>query len=243
MEQCEREGYGQRLDAQRKEGCRIEGAIRVNKVVGNFHIAPGKSFSSGNMHIHDLDNYNSPPVPKMHTFTHHVHHLRFGPQLPPDLSDRLNKHGMRWTNHINPLDHTEQTTDDPLYNFMYFIKVVPTSYIPLHRDASASIFGHHAHLPHELIGLGAYGHVDGSVETHQYSVTSHKRSLAGGDDSSEGHKERMHARGGVPGVFFSYVRNHLSTSLFLQAFYKLSAIQFNSFSLTDKKFKRRISRP
>ena len=43
VEQCEREGYGKRLDEQRNEGCRIEGGIRVNKVVGNFHIAPGRS--------------------------------------------------------------------------------------------------------------------------------------------------------------------------------------------------------
>ncbi|KAH0264214.1 hypothetical protein KCU71_g20220, partial [Aureobasidium melanogenum] len=28
--------------------------------------------------------------------------------------------------------------------------------------------------------------------------------LAGGDDRQEGHKERLHARGGIPGVFFSY---------------------------------------
>src|SRR5436305_13205517 len=41
VEQCEREGYGEKLDAQRKEGCRIEGGLRVNKVIGNFHIAPG----------------------------------------------------------------------------------------------------------------------------------------------------------------------------------------------------------
>lgn len=55
-------------------------------------------------------------------------------------------------------------------------------------------------------GVGTYGYSgDGSVETHQYSVTSHKRSLAGGDDGEDGHKERMHSRGGIPGVFFSYV--------------------------------------
>ena len=46
---------------------------------------------------------------------------------------------------------------------------------------------------------------DGSVETHQYSVTSHKRSLSGGNDAAEGHAERQHSRGGIPGVFFSYV--------------------------------------
>jgi len=35
-------------------------------------------------------------------------------------------------------------------------------------------------------------------------VTSHKRSLAGGSAQEEGHKERLHARGGIPGVFFSF---------------------------------------
>jgi hypothetical protein len=50
-----------------------------------------------------------------------------------------------------------------------------------------------------------YGHGEsGSVETHQYSVTSHKRSLTGGTAQDEGHKERLHARGGIPGVFFSF---------------------------------------
>ena len=160
------------------------------------------------MHVHDLNNYFEPPVERMHTFTHHVHHLRFGPQLPDDVNERLGDRGSSWTSHhVNPLDETEQTTDDPAYNFMYFVKVVPTSYLPLGWEPSSSFFGHHAHLPHEMIGLGGLGRgADGSVETHQYSVTSHKRSLNGGDDSSEGHKERMHARGGIPGVFFSYVR-------------------------------------
>ena len=32
----------------------------------------------------------------------------------------------------------------------------------------------------------------------------------GGDDAAEGHKEKLHARGGIPGVFFSYVRCYYS---------------------------------
>ncbi|KAI9825781.1 MAG: hypothetical protein M1826_006883 [Phylliscum demangeonii] len=213
VEQCEREGYAERLDAQRKEGCRIEGDIRVNKVVGNFHIAPGRSFSDGNIHVHDLHNYFHPPELRLHTFTHHIHSLRFGPPLPAEATQTLGGKALPWTDHhhINPLDDTHQETDDPAYNFMNFIKVVPTSYFPLGWQPSTSlpgggIFGHAwADIPHELLLLGHYGRgYDGSVETHQYSVTSHKRSLTGGDDSSEGHKERMHARGGIPGVFFSY---------------------------------------
>ncbi len=65
-------------------------------------------------------------------------------------------------------------------------------------------------LVNDLLPVGSHGRgEDGSLETHQYSVTSHKRSLGGGSDSAEGHKERLHARGGIPGVFFSYVSSLL----------------------------------
>lgn len=224
VEQCEREHYGEQLDSQRREGCRVEGGIRVNKVVGNFHFAPGKSFSNGNMHVHDLDNYFRSAEP--HTFSHKVHHLRFGPQLPEDVVRRMGtpssgaggRSGMPWTSHhLSPLDDTAQDTAERAFNFMYFIKVVSTSYLPLgwETDGSAGAgavnaasawTGAQSDVPHELIELGMYGHGDGgSIEAHQYSVTSHKRNLQGGDDSADGHRERLHARGGIPGVFFSYV--------------------------------------
>ncbi|KAH8676752.1 endoplasmic reticulum vesicle transporter-domain-containing protein [Tricladium varicosporioides] len=202
VEQCEREHYGERLDSQRKEGCRIEGSLRVNKVVGNFHIAPGRSFSNGNMHVHDLNNYFDTPIPGGHVFNHQIHHLRFGPQLPEALAKKMGSKTELWTNHhLNPLDNTEQITSDPAYNFMYFVKVVSTSYLPLGWEKQV----YSSHPGNDDVGLGAYGHQnDGSVETHQYSVTSHRRSLNGGDDAGEGHKEKVHARGGIPGVFFSY---------------------------------------
>ena len=210
VEQCEREGYGTRLNEQRNEGCRIEGDIRVNKVAGNFHIAPGRSFSNMNVHVHDLNNFFETPVPGGHTFTHNIHHLRFGPQLPDHVTKKLGGKATPWTNHhVNPLDDTQQSTDDPAFNYMYFVKVVSTSYLPLGWERGQStMFGKQGELSDELIGLGSYGRgSDGSVETHQYSVTSHKRSLNGGDDAGEGHKEVLHARGGIPGVFFSYVSN------------------------------------
>jgi endoplasmic reticulum-Golgi intermediate compartment protein 3 len=202
VEQCEREGYGERLDSQRQEGCRIEGDIRVNKVVGNFHIAPGRSFSNGNMHVHDLNNYFDTPVDGGHTFTHEIHSLRFGPQL-----ENVMEKDKKWSDHhqANPLDSTKQATEEPGFNFMYFIKVVSTSYLPLGWDESSSS-KMHASLT-DVLPLGMQGKAagkEGSIETHQYSVTSHKRSLSGGNDAAEGHKERLHAHGGIPGVFFSY---------------------------------------
>jgi hypothetical protein len=200
IEQCEREHYGEKLDEQRREGCRIEGGLRVNKVVGNFHIAPGRSFSNGNMHVHDLRNYWDTPT--KHTFTHTIHHLRFGPQLPDSLNKKLGTKNLPWTNHhLNPLDGTHQETDDVNYNYMYFIKIVPTSYLPLGWEQKWAGFREEHHAELGALGMSA----DGSVETHQYSVTSHKRSLSGGDDSATGHPERLHAQNGIPGVFFSYV--------------------------------------
>lgn len=200
VEQCEREGYGKRLDEQRREGCRIEGDIRVNKVVGNFHIAPGRSFSNGNMHVHDLENFLSSPIEGGHTFTHHIHSLRFGPQLEDAKASKWSDH-----HHSNPLDGHKEATDQTAYNYMYFIKVVSTSYLPLGWEEKQSR-QHHSYLS-DLVPLGMHGKSSGdvgSIETHQYSVTSHKRSLSGGTDAAEGHKERLHAYGGIPGVFFSY---------------------------------------
>jgi endoplasmic reticulum-Golgi intermediate compartment protein 3 len=199
VEQCEREHYAEKLDEQRAEGCRIEGNLQVNKVVGNFHLAPGRSFSNGNLHIHDLKNYREVPKGVNHDFTHIIHQLRFGPQLPEEVTQRLGTKANPWTNHhLNPLDGHRQETTNPEFNFMYFVKIVPTSYLPLGWE------GKMRQIDNENLGQLGYA-TDGSLETHQYSVTSHKRSLDGGDDSAEGHAERMHSKGGIPGVFFSYV--------------------------------------
>ena len=164
--------------------------------------------------MHDLENYFKDEGG--HSFTHKIHQLRFGPELPSSAIATLGGAGGVWTNHhVNPLDNTEQHTDERAYNFMYFVKVVSTAYLPLgwekykgkgHVDASLD-------YPHEWVVLGKLGHGEhGSIETHQYSVTSHKRSVHGGDDAKEGHKERLHARGGIPGVFFSYVSDMFSSS-------------------------------
>lgn len=198
VEQCIREGYSEKIEAQRKEGCRIEGVLRVNKVIGNFHIAPGRSFTSGMAHGHILDNYYV--TPEQHTMTHTIHQLRFGPQLPDSLSSRW-----KWTDHhhTNPLDGTSQKAPDARFNFMYFVKVVSTAYLPLGVDATTSSDLHHRDAHNTPLGKhGIAG--PGSIETHQYSVTSHRRSVDGGSDAAEGHKERLHAQGGIPGVFFQY---------------------------------------
>ncbi|KLU81334.1 endoplasmic reticulum-Golgi intermediate compartment protein 3 [Magnaporthiopsis poae ATCC 64411] len=195
-----------------KHGCcntcdEIAGSLRVNKVIGNFHLAPGRSFSNGNMHVHDLKNYWDTPVDGGHSFSHVIHALSFGPQLPLEVQKRLSSgKSLPWADHshqLNPLDGTSQETADPNFSFMYFVKIVPTSYLPLGWEGRRAKMATGNHDKDSWVGTYGYS-PDGAVETHQYSVTSHKRSLAGGDDAAEGHQERLHSKGGIPGVFFSY---------------------------------------
>ncbi len=41
------------------EGCRMWGHLEVNKVAGNFHFAPGRSYQQGNMHVSCLCPHSS----------------------------------------------------------------------------------------------------------------------------------------------------------------------------------------
>jgi hypothetical protein len=123
--------------------------------VGNFHFAPGKSFSNGQTHVHDLENYFGSSEP--HTFSHEVHQLRFGPQLSDDAVKRFSPgKSVSWTNHhLNPLDNTDQMTEDRAFNYMYFVKVVPTAYLPLGWDKKGgNSWSAFDELDHELIELG-----------------------------------------------------------------------------------------
>ncbi|CAN0874949.1 Endoplasmic reticulum-Golgi intermediate compartment protein 3 [Linum grandiflorum] len=63
IDQCKREGFIQQVNEEVGEGCNIHGSLEVNKVAGNFHFIPGKSFHQSNMFLHDLlaiekDSYN-----------------------------------------------------------------------------------------------------------------------------------------------------------------------------------------
>uniref|UniRef100_A0AAQ6AGE3 Endoplasmic reticulum-Golgi intermediate compartment protein n=1 Tax=Amphiprion ocellaris TaxID=80972 RepID=A0AAQ6AGE3_AMPOC len=57
IEQCKREGFTQKMQEQKNEGCQVYGFLEVNKVAGNFHFAPGKSFQQSHVHVHDLQSF------------------------------------------------------------------------------------------------------------------------------------------------------------------------------------------
>ncbi|KAG0056096.1 hypothetical protein BGZ83_006357 [Gryganskiella cystojenkinii] len=114
IEQCVREGYVEKMKEQANQGCRMHGSLTVNKVAGNFHIAPGRSFQSGNRHVHDVAQYIQHGL----DFSHHIQHLSFG-QLVPNIH--------------NPLDDLKVHEAEGLYMFQYYVKVVGTKYHYLNK--------------------------------------------------------------------------------------------------------------
>ncbi|KAG4303885.1 hypothetical protein PORY_002702 [Pneumocystis oryctolagi] len=92
------------------EGCNFVGRIEVNKVIGNFHFAPGHSSQTamGN-HVHDIYDYITDSLP--HDFSHIINKLSFGPEIKGKSLQ-------------NPLDNVKKETSDPTLKYSYFIKCV-----------------------------------------------------------------------------------------------------------------------
>lgn len=109
IDQCKREGFLQRIKDEEGEGCNIYGFLDVNKVAGNFHFAPGKSFQQSNMHVHDLQAFQKDSF----NISHKINKLSFGEHFP----------GV-----VNPLDGVQWVQQMPYGMYQYFIKVVPTVY-------------------------------------------------------------------------------------------------------------------
>lgn len=109
--QCEREGWTRKMKEQSEEGCSAYGYLLVNKVAGNFHFAPGKSFQQHNIHIHDMHQLGRSTF----NLSHSIKRLSFGTEYPGQ---------------VNPLDDHEEIFDkaDGSAMYQYFVKVVPTRY-------------------------------------------------------------------------------------------------------------------
>uniref|UniRef100_A0A7N9AP24 Endoplasmic reticulum-Golgi intermediate compartment protein n=1 Tax=Mastacembelus armatus TaxID=205130 RepID=A0A7N9AP24_9TELE len=110
IEQCKREGFTQKMQEQKNEGCEVYGFLEVNKVAGNFHFAPGKSFQQSHVHVHDLQSFGLDNI----NMTHLIKHLSFGKDYP----------GI-----VNPLDGTDITAPQASMMYQYFVKIVPTIYV------------------------------------------------------------------------------------------------------------------
>lgn len=107
IEQCVQEGWSEKLKDQASEGCNIAGIVRVNKVVGNIHLSPGRSFRTASQNIYELVPYLKEDGNR-HDFTHEIHSFAFQGDdeydwKKADASNRLrSKLGIS----NNPLDGT-----------------------------------------------------------------------------------------------------------------------------------------
>ncbi|KAK4684907.1 endoplasmic reticulum-Golgi intermediate compartment protein 3, partial [Tremellales sp. Uapishka_1] len=180
IEQCVEEGWTEKMKNQNSEGCRIAGRVRVNKVIGNLHFSPGRSFQNNMLQIQDLVPYLKDA--NHHDFGHIIHQFRFGADVaiseeeqmkPQELATRA-KLGIR-----DPLQAVGAHTEESDYMFQYFLKVVGTQFVYLNGD---------------------------EIPTHQYSVTQYERDLRKGNmPGKDGHGHMTsHGQMGVPGVYFNY---------------------------------------
>lgn len=76
IDQCVAEGWLEKLKEQSNEGCNVSGRIRVNKVIGNLQLSPGRSFQTNFMDIHELVPYLRDEGNK-HDFGHVIYELAF----------------------------------------------------------------------------------------------------------------------------------------------------------------------
>lgn len=132
IEQCVNEGQTNEAfkeELERGEGCQLFGYVDVNKVSGNIHFSPGKSYPRAPMHLHDLASFQA----KEFNVSHRINALSFGDSYPGA---------------VNPLDGVENNVRTGGGMFMYYTKVVPTTY--------------------------AYSR-NNRLSTNQYSVTQHYR--------------------------------------------------------------------
>ncbi|KAM3922625.1 endoplasmic reticulum-Golgi intermediate compartment protein 3 isoform 2-T2 [Leptodactylus fuscus] len=141
IEQCKREGFSQKMQEQKNEGCEVYGFLEVNKVAGNFHFAPGKSFQQSHVHvhaveIHDLQSFGLDNI----NMTHHIKHLSFGRDYP----------GL-----VNPLDGTSVSALQASMMFQYFVKIVPTVYVKV--DGEVLRTNQFSVTRHEKIASGLIG--------------------------------------------------------------------------------------
>ncbi|XP_078006383.1 endoplasmic reticulum-Golgi intermediate compartment protein 3 isoform X1 [Phascolarctos cinereus] len=153
IEQCRREGFSQKMQEQKNEGCQVYGFLEVNKRSVHFYqnikyveedhlitlslcsvTSCGPSFAIGwpgtfTLHLGRVSSNHMCMI----NMTHYIRHLSFGEDYP----------GI-----VNPLDNTNITAPQASMMFQYFVKVVPTVYMKVNGEV---------------------------LRTNQFSVTRHEK--------------------------------------------------------------------
>lgn len=186
IDQCKKEGWTEKIQAQAKDGCRVSGRVRIKKVQSSLVFSFGQSFQSNGYHVQELVPYlKDGPI---HDFGHLVHELKFEgddeydtkraaealrvkKQLGIDVG-MLNSHNNRYAMYA-----ARRGPDLTQYMFQYFVKVVSSEFSTL----------------------------DGtSVSSHQYSYSEHLRDVREAYHTKNDQGiETTHGLDARPGVFFN----------------------------------------
>lgn len=121
FEQCRDEHYPEHLEANKNNGCRVQGSLLVSKVKGHLHFAPGTSFGDLTVHTHDTTQYMRMNMP--FDMTHTINEFSFG--------DHTANIGQE-----DPLAGFTNRIDAPearFFQYRYFIEVVGTDYQFAHK--------------------------------------------------------------------------------------------------------------
>jgi hypothetical protein len=118
--QCANEGY-EASQEQKGEGCNLHGHFKVNKVSGNFHFGPSKSFQHAHLYTFDLMSFTTEGF----NISHKINQISFGDEFP----------GLE-----SPLDGTQRMMpkDEGSGMFQYYVQVVPTGYEHLAGEVVSS---------------------------------------------------------------------------------------------------------
>lgn len=108
IDQCASEGFKEELERVKDEGCEVRGTFQVNRIAGNFHFAPGKSFEHSQMHVHDLQPF---PDGVDWNFAHRIRKIRFGNEA---------------SELIGPLKNVNRIGETRIGMHQYYLKIVPT---------------------------------------------------------------------------------------------------------------------
>uniref|UniRef100_A0A8C3K274 Endoplasmic reticulum-Golgi intermediate compartment protein n=1 Tax=Calidris pygmaea TaxID=425635 RepID=A0A8C3K274_9CHAR len=135
IEQCKREGFSQKMQEQKNEGCQVYGFLEVNKVAGNFHFAPGKSFQQSHVHVHDLQSFG-------------LDNLNKTSLCLPNLS-------VKFSSSLPSINCVSLSLLIASMMFQYFVKVVPTVYMKV--DGEVVRTNQFSVTRHEKIANGLLG--------------------------------------------------------------------------------------
>ena len=134
-----------------KKGCRMSGTLKAHRVDGEFHIAFGRIAKASPRSFDSITATQRQVTGHMHQFTpyemmvfnasHTINHISYGEPQKTDLLSRLLsvKKALRsiygsdsFAGGEHPMDGTAFTVKKDTARIMYFIKVVPTTYV--HAD-------------------------------------------------------------------------------------------------------------